>query len=67
MFCRKKIKELEHKIEILKDVLNCYKGDRELFEWKHKQLRIAESLLTEEQRYEYYRLLSECDPENTAV
>ena len=57
--CRSKIKELERKLELCQDLLACYKGDRDLYKPYFERFRIAESLLTEDQRFEYYRLIAE--------
>ena len=58
---RKEYEEMQKKLEILLDLYECYKIDREIFSLEHKCLRIAESLLTEDQRWEYYRLQGECN------
>ena len=56
---RKEYEKMKTKLEVLQDLYECYKGDREIYYEEHRSLRIAESLLTPEQEMEYYRLLSE--------
>jgi len=63
---RSKFEKMERELEILRDLYESYKRDRELFYVEHEYLRIAESLLTEDQKYEYYRLLAEHDEEIVA-
>ncbi len=63
MSCRKRIKELENKLEICKDLIECYRGDRDMYRTFYEDAKIAVDLLNEDQRWEYYRLLSERDEE----
>lgn len=58
---RRKFEKMELELEILRDLYESYKRDRELFYVEHEYLRIAESLLTQDQKYEYYRLMAEHD------
>lgn len=63
MSCRKRIKELENKLDICKDLIECYRGDRDMYRTLYEDAKIAVDLLNEDQRWEYYRLLSERDEE----
>lgn len=63
MSCRKRIKELENKLEICKDLIECYRGDRDLYRTLYEDAKIAVDLLTDEQRWKYYELLHERDEE----
>ena len=56
---RKKLKEMENDLEFLRITVDYYKGDRDFYKREAERLRIAESLLTQDQEMEYYRLLSE--------
>ena len=61
---RRRFQKMVEELIILRDLHESHKVERKRHAEDHRCLRIAEGLLTPEQKHEYYRLLSERDLES---